>query len=87
MPGISRKKSTVAHQKGRNKDQLETGNYTYFPLLDVPISQRRFIDAQFWHGCISRTLQRTRRVLQEIQALFARFLIGKFEAFGGILER
>lgn len=34
------------------------------------------MDAQLLHGCVSRTLQRIRRVLQDIQALFARFLIG-----------
>lgn len=62
-------------------------SHAYLPLLDVPISQRRFIEAQFRHGCISSTLQRIRRVLQDIHAFFARFLIGELDAFGGILEK
>jgi hypothetical protein len=45
---------------------------TYFPRRETPNSQERFHATQFRHGCISRTLHRTRRALQAKHAFFAR---------------
>ena len=61
--------------------------FAYFPRFEVPISHWRFMDTQFLHGCISTTLQRIRRALQDRQARFARFLGGgSGEDFGGIVK-
>jgi hypothetical protein len=46
----------------------------YFPLFETPISQCAPDSRQFWQGCCSTTLQRTRRALHVTQALLARGL-------------
>lgn len=48
---------------------------TYFPLLEIPISQCEPDARQLSQGCFSTTLHLTRRALQVIQALFARVLV------------
>ena len=56
-----------------NRDKtLSALGYAYFPRRDTPNSQARFQDTQLRHGCISSTLHRTRRALQDRQAFFAR---------------
>lgn len=52
-------------------DQVDRRN-AYFPRRDTPNSQGRFHATQLRHGCISSTLQRTRRELQAKHAFFAR---------------
>lgn len=53
------------HQSNKLQD-------AYFPRRDTPSSQDRFHATQLRQGCISRTLQRTRRALQAKQAFLAR---------------